>query len=123
MTHRDLKPDNLMISDAEELTVKLTDFGFACFYDPTKRMDLSLGTPHYMAPELCEQTAYDSKVDVWSTGVITYLLLSGKLPFDGQNLDEISHAIRRDEIMFPNAQWRNVSAEAKDFVRQCLIKN
>ena len=79
MSHRDLKHENLMClsEDSEDLNVKLTDFGFATFFDPKHKMNLSLGSPLYMAPELVMEAEYDQKVDVWSLGCIVYILLSG----------------------------------------------
>ena len=93
VTHRDLKPENLMVvslgQENNELFIKLTDFGFACFFDPKEKMDIILGTPLYMAPELADNDYYDCRVDVWSLGVITYILLIGKPPFDGDTVDDI----------------------------------
>ena len=67
---------------SNEIVIKLTDFGFATRFDPEgDRLTLCLGTPMYMAPELCKEEAYDFKVDVWSIGVITYVLLAGMPPF------------------------------------------
>ena len=79
MSHRDLKLENLMClsEDSEDLNVKLTDFGFATFFDPKHKKNLSLGSPLYMAPELVMEAEYDQKVDVWSLGCIIYILLSG----------------------------------------------
>lgn len=62
----------LTVFSGDELIIKLTDFGFACFFDPNSKMDLCLGTPFYMAPELIAFEKYDERVDVWSTGIITY---------------------------------------------------
>ena len=64
---------------------KLTDFGFACVMDPQRKINLSLGSPLYMAPEVINSDNYDSKVDIWSLGVIMYILLTGKVPFPGQS--------------------------------------
>ena len=78
IVHRDLKPDNVLCVDCDDgsFIVKLTDFGFSTAFEEDK-FDLCMGTPEYMAPELLSQKEYCSKVDVWSLGVITYLLLSG----------------------------------------------
>ena len=92
ITHRDLKPDNIMCQvdqSSEELTVKLTDFGFACFFDPNQKMDLNLGTPMYMAPELVNNDDYTEKVDVWALGCIVFILLTGQPPFYGENKEEM----------------------------------
>ena len=62
---------------------KLTDFGFACVMDPQRKINLSLGSPLYMAPEVINSQSYDSKVDIWSLGVITFILLTGTVPFPG----------------------------------------
>lgn len=123
VTHRDLKPDNIMcIGDGDNMQIKLTDFGFACFFNPNKKMDISLGTPYYMAPELVDGREYNQKVDIWSLGCISYMLLSGKLPFDGKNLEEIADAILEKDITFPKEQWGKVSNQAKDFICLCLRK-
>ena len=82
--HRDLKPETLMCEhEGDDLVVKLTDFGFATHFKPGQTETLQLGSPAYMAPELCQPQPYTSKVDVWAVGVITYLLLVGKPPFGG----------------------------------------
>ena len=89
--HRDLKPENIMCEKTEngEVIIKLTDFGFATYYNRDQPHTLSLGSPLYMAPELCNEVEYDNKVDVWATGVITYVLLSGTAPFTGQTKEKI----------------------------------
>lgn len=91
ITHRDLKPENvLLVSEQEDdFNIKISDLGFASKVDREKGMDLVLGTPLYMAPELVRQQKYDEKVDVWSLGVIVYQLLSGMTPFDGKTLKQI----------------------------------
>ena len=96
ITHRDLKPENLLCEPSDgnqEINVKLTDFGFACFYQKDQKLELSLGSPLYMAPELCAEEEYDQRVDVWSTGVIAYILLSGMPPFVGQSKEKIYASI------------------------------
>ena len=81
ITHRDIKPENLLIDDSGSFQIKLTDFGFACFFDPEVKMDLSLGSPIYMAPELIREKEYDQSVDIWSIGIVTYVCLCGMAPF------------------------------------------
>ena len=88
--HRDLKPENILCEEAsdvneDEIYIKLCDFGFAKKYDPNRQETLSLGSPLYMAPELCKEVAYDKKVDSWSVGVITFILLAGSPPFFDKN--------------------------------------
>lgn len=79
-------------------------------------MDLVLGTPLYMAPELIRHQKYSEKVDVWGLGIITYQLLSGKTPFDGKNIKKINQNIIYKEIKFPDKQWASISENAKDFI-------
>ena len=100
--HRDLKPENLLCeeNDDHQIVIKLTDFGFATYFDPEKQETLSLGSPLYMAPELCKEEQYDNKVDVWSTGVITYALLTGNAPFPGQNKQQIYNTVIHKEPNF-----------------------
>lgn len=89
--HRDIKLENILCEDSvdlapDDIQIKLTDFGFATRYNPNKKEKLSLGSPLYMAPELCDKMPYDEKVDVWAVGVVAYMLICGKPPFVNKNL-------------------------------------
>ena len=93
IVHRDLKPENILISGGkdgsdEAITVKLTDFGFACYFTD-QGMSTILGSPLYMAPEIVKEETYDEKVDIWSIGVITHILITGCPPFFGKSKMEI----------------------------------
>lgn len=85
ITHRDLKPENILLEskDNNNLDIKISDFGFSCFFDPEKGLELVLGSPLYMAPEIILNKTYNEKVDIWSIGVISYMLLTGRNPFPG----------------------------------------
>ena len=77
IVHRDLKPENILLEQNKEFDqIKIIDFGTSLVYDPSKPLDEKLGTPYYIAPEVLN-TSYNSKCDIWSVGVITYILLSG----------------------------------------------
>ena len=105
----------------EDAELKLIDFGFACEIKPGKEaMWDQLGTPSYMAPELwmAEEGEYDSSVDMWALGVVTYMLLSGKRPFHHQNKREKARRIRQDPLRFPSPEWDRVSQEAKASARR-----
>lgn len=97
IVHRDLKLENIMIQrmvDPEtkksEIILKLTDFGFACEIDPAKGEKLSLGSPMYIAPEVIKSQKYDSRCDVWSLGVMAYMMLTGRPPFSGNSKEQIA---------------------------------
>jgi serine/threonine protein kinase len=113
----------MCIGEGKDLKIKLTDFGFACFFNPDKKMDISLGTPYYMAPELVEARTYDERVDVWSLGCIVYVLLSGKIPYSGNKIDDIADAILTKEVDFDPIYFADVSFQAKQFISVCLTKN
>ena len=119
IVHRDMKTDNVLcIVDKNEITVKLADFGFATAADHF--LDLSLGTPEYMAPEIITVTDnYDCKVDIWSLGIITFRLLHGVLPFKSENLDELRELILNTD---PVAQ-KPLTDSVQDFIQKCLCKN
>ena len=82
-----MKPENILLEskDRNNLDIKISDFGFSCFFDPKKGLDLVLGSPLYMAPEIILNKKYNEKVDIWSIGVISYMLLTGRNPFPGTN--------------------------------------
>jgi serine/threonine protein kinase len=101
----------------------MTDFGFACFFDPSKGVTQTLGSPLYMAPEIIQERQYDQRVDIWSIGVIVYILLSGRPPFRGKSKPEIFKSILHHELAFDHEIWDKISADAKDFIKQALVKD
>lgn len=100
ITHRDIKPENILLESKEldKLEVKIADFGFSCVFDPNDGLKTVLGSPLYMAPELIKAESYDEKVDIWSIGVISYMLLSGRSPFPGRDKREINRMICTEPI-------------------------
>lgn len=85
IVHRDLKPENILLEQNKEFDqIKIIDFGTSLVYDPNKQLDEKLGTPYYIAPEVLNKN-YGEKCDIWSCGVICYILLSGQPPFNGQS--------------------------------------
>ncbi|CEM02918.1 unnamed protein product [Vitrella brassicaformis CCMP3155] len=104
----------------EILDIKLTDFGLSKIQAPTRQMSESLGTLSYAAPEIILGKPYDSRVDIWSTGVIAYWLLSGELPFQGDDDQSIAEATVRCEYRFDTDDWAGVSDTAKEFVSLLL---
>lgn len=125
ITHRDMKPENVLLvkEDDDCFDIKIADLGFAQKFDKEKGLDLVLGTPLYMAPELVKHERYSEKVDVWSLGVIVYQLLCGKTPFDGKNLNRINQNICNKEVTFNNRSWQHISDNAKNFIKLCLEKD
>ncbi|KAJ4994441.1 serine threonine protein kinase [Stagonosporopsis vannaccii] len=119
--HRDLKPENILL-DRETMTVKLVDFGMAALQPSGKKLTTPCGSPHYAAPEVIKTTAYDGgKADVWSCGVILYVLLTGTPPFnysgEDRDLKYLFKAIEKGEYVMPDA----LSREAADLIRRILV--
>ena len=102
--------------------IKIIDFGTSLVYDPSRNLDEKLGTPYYIAPEVLNKN-YDSKCDIWSCGVITYILLSGMPPFNGQSDQDIMKKVRQGAFDFEDRVWSNISDKAKDFITQLLTYN
>ena len=120
IAHRDLKPENiLLLSNDKNSPIKLIDFGMSKFYKEKNEMSEYVGTAYYISPEVLEGK-YDSKCDIWSAGVILYLLLSGTLPFDGENEEEIFEKIKMKKYDFCNNEWEFISDEAKDLIKGML---
>jgi len=127
VVHRDIKLDNFIYeNEAEDAELKLIDFGFAAEVAPGKEaMWDQLGTPSYMAPELWADNAkeYDSSVDMWALGVVTFMLLSGKRPFHHQDRKEKARMIKHDPLQFKGSEWDRVSDSGKDFCKRLMQKN
>ena len=123
--HRDLKPDNLLLaSPNDEINdVKISDFGLSKICSGGTLVRTSCGTRNYIAPEIIlnELHGYTYSVDMWSIGVITYVLLCGFCPFYSENDAELYRLIRQGRYTFPSPYWDNVSDLAKDFVRRLLV--
>lgn len=120
--HRDIKLDNILLSGkGKDLCIKIIDFNISTF-NLGKRLSKVTGTPNYIAPEVIKGN-YTEKCDMWSCGVIMYLLLVGSFPFDGANREEILKKISSGLISFPIQTWKNISHDAKDLVSKLLEKN
>jgi len=122
IVHRDLKPENLLYSsNAEDAPIKIADFGLARIMSGGDMMKTACGTPGYVAPEILQNKGYDSPaVDMWSTGVILYILLCGFPPFYEEELPALFDSIIKGRYDFPSPWWDNVSAGAKGLVKQLL---
>eukprot|EP00013_Stygamoeba_regulata_P026867 CAMPEP_0177655894 /NCGR_PEP_ID=MMETSP0447-20121125/15240_1 /TAXON_ID=0 /ORGANISM="Stygamoeba regulata, Strain BSH-02190019" /LENGTH=296 /DNA_ID=CAMNT_0019159903 /DNA_START=29 /DNA_END=919 /DNA_ORIENTATION=+ len=121
IVHRDLKPENLLLKSPEDDSeVKLADFGLSKIVGTQVMMQTACGTPGYVAPEVLSATGYDKEVDLWSIGVITYILLCGFPPFYNDSLPDLFEQIMKAEYDFPEEYWSEVSEDAKDFIRRLL---
>jgi len=124
IVHRDLKPENLLLKSDHDLTeVKLADFGLSKIVGEQNIMMTACGTPSYVAPEVLSASGYDSEVDLWSIGVITYILLCGFPPFYNENLGLLFEDIMVARYEFPEDYWSHISKEAKDFIEKLLVVN
>ena len=124
VAHRDLKPENLLLQsrDRSKLTpVKIADFGFAKSIEKKNSCRSLCGTPGYLAPEILERfPSYDVPCDIWSVGVILFLLLGGYLPFDDSDEKKVFDHTRNARYCFPPQYWTYVSSGAKDLISNCL---
>src|SRR6202035_2542654 len=87
IVHRDLKPENILIHSLNPPLIKIADWGMAAFAPPSLQLETCCGSPHYVSPEIVQGKKYEGNAtDIWSCGVILYVLLTGRVPFDGENL-------------------------------------
>ena len=108
--HRDLKPENILIESQEEamkefFTIKIIDYGTSGLLKKGELLNLNVGTPLYIAPEIINNKKYDGKCDLWSCGVIMYMMLSGHPPFKGENDEELFQAIKNGKYNFDDEKW------------------
>ncbi|XP_021804686.1 phosphoenolpyruvate carboxylase kinase 1-like [Prunus avium] len=121
VAHRDIKPDNILFDGRDRL--RLADFGSAETFGDGETMSGLVGTPYYVAPELVAGREYGEKVDVWSSGVVLYIMLAGFPPFYGETATEIFEAVLRANLRFPARVFNGVSASVKDLLRRMLCKD
>ncbi|XP_073126912.1 calcium-dependent protein kinase 10-like [Henckelia pumila] len=120
VVHRDLKPENfLFASKKENAALKAIDFGLSVFFKPGERFNEIVGSPYYMAPEVLKRN-YGPEVDIWSAGVILYILLCGVPPFWAETEQGVALAILRGVIDFKREPWPQISEGAKNLVRLML---
>ncbi|EFJ11725.1 calcium dependent protein kinase [Selaginella moellendorffii] len=119
--HRDLKPENFLFANKKENSpLKAIDFGLSVFFRPGERFSEIVGSPYYMAPEVLKRN-YGPEIDVWSAGVILYILLSGVPPFWAESEQGVAQAILRGQIEFKRDPWPKISENAKSLVQNMLM--
>ena len=125
VVHRDLKPENvLMTSTDEDSDIRILDFGLSKILGPYEKCDEPYGTLTYCAPEIIVDEPYSKPVDLWSLGVMTYLMVSGKLPFNAEDENEIARQVVYDEPNYTrNPIWKTISPECLDFIKKLLDKD
>ncbi|KAJ3299862.1 calcium calmodulin-dependent protein kinase type 1G [Borealophlyctis nickersoniae] len=122
IAHRDLKPENLLLSDkSSNPKIMISDFGLSKIFNDDEVMKTACGTPGYVAPEVLQRKGYGKEVDLWSLGVITYILLCGYPPFYDQNNVELFKQIMAGKYEFDRPWWDNISESARDFIRHLLV--
>ncbi|CAH2057715.1 unnamed protein product [Thlaspi arvense] len=123
VVHRDLKPENfLFTSSREDSDLKLIDFGLSDFIRPDERLNDIVGSAYYVAPEVLHRS-YSLEADIWSIGVITYILLCGSRPFWARTESGIFRTVLRTEPHYDDLPWPSVSSEGKEFVKRLLNKD
>ena len=115
--HRDLKPQNILLSDDDE--IKLTDFGFARYYEVNTMVDTLCGSPLYIAPEIMKHKRYSINADLWSVGIIMYEMLVGKVPYSASTHIELLNKIENKPLIIPDF----LSDICKDLLKKLLRKN
>ena len=125
--HRDIKPENIMFTKkinkkTKKFEIKLIDFGTAKVFTKGKKETKFIGTSYYIAPEVLKES-YDQKCDVWSCGVIMYILLCGYPPFNGNTNNDIYNAIKNNLPYFHGEDWKEITQEAIDLLQNMLNKN
>ncbi|XP_055977527.1 myosin light chain kinase 2, skeletal/cardiac muscle-like [Sorex fumeus] len=121
--HLDLKPENILCVNTTGHLVKIIDFGLARRYNPNEKLKVNFGTPEFLSPEVVNYDQISDKTDMWSMGVITYMLLSGLSPFLGDDDTETLNNVLSANWYFDEETFEAVSEEAKDFVSHLIVKD
>merc|ERR1712032_1559821 len=123
--HRDLKPENFLFSSKDPIDktlLKIIDFGLSCSFSPGQVLNTKAGTPYYVAPQVLAGKD-DASSDLWSVGVIMYVLLCGYPPFYGETDADVLSKVRLGNFSFNAADWKNISEDAKNLIRMLLKMN
>ncbi|KAG0163865.1 hypothetical protein DFQ28_009590 [Apophysomyces sp. BC1034] len=121
IVHRDMKPENLLFKTPEsDADLVICDFGIAKLSDDDTALETVCGSPGYVAPEVLLKKGYGTAIDMWAVGVITYTLLCGYQPFQSEDQVELIDEITHVRYEFHERYWRNISQDAKDFIRRLL---
>lgn len=123
--HRDIKPENFLFYNKdpiEKSTLKIIDFGLSCSFTPGQVLKTKAGTPYYVAPQVLEGK-YDQACDLWSCGVIMFVLLCGYPPFHGDTDNEVLRKVRAANLVFDPVDWEAVSSDAKELIKKLLKKD
>ena len=122
IVHRDLKPENMLLEQDRDLEkIKIVDFGTSLVYDESRSLDEKLGTAYYIAPEVIKKS-YNEKCDLWSCGVIMYILLSGEPPFNDPRADNeaIMKKVETGKYDIEHGVWKSITTEAKELIQRLL---
>ena len=120
IVHRDLKPENILLEANKNFDqIKIIDFGTSLTYDPKRPLREKLGTPYYIAPEVLKKS-YNEKCDLWSAGVLVYIILTGTPPFNGNSDAEIMKKVAAGKYSLDIPELSNASEKAKDFISKLL---
>ena len=117
IVHRDIKPENVLLADG--LKAKLTDFGWSNYLNGENKRNTVCGTPIYLAPEMINETGHDERVDIWCIGVLLFELITGNVPFLGNDLDTLKSNIRQLKINWP----KDINKDAQDLISKILKYN
>ncbi|XP_072945668.1 uncharacterized protein [Epargyreus clarus] len=121
--HLDMKPENILCLTKSGNRIKIIDFGLARFYDPEKKLQVLFGTPEFVAPEVVNFDQIGYGTDMWSVGVICYVLLSGLSPFMGETDIETMANVTVAKYDFDDEAFNEISEDAKDFIQKLLVKD
>lgn len=118
--HRDLKPENIIFKNTKEINIGIVDLGFATLEEDYDKLFKRCGTPGYVAPEVLNDKPYDCKADVYSCGIIFYIILTGKIPFNGKSYKEIVMKNMKGVIDFDIPKNMNITPETFGLLKAML---